>query len=73
MNLNDLSYSREQAMIRLNTPESRRILSQIVIAPLRWAELLKLEWGVSEACIFDLVDYLYGMRFTRWGDRVAKS
>jgi hypothetical protein len=70
MNLNNLHYSREQALLRLNTSDNRQILSRICQSPQRWGELLHLGWGVSEACIFDLVDYLYGMWFSRWGDRV---
>ena len=74
MNLDDLDFSRERAILRLSADlDKRKALSRIVTSPQKWKDLLTLDWGVSEACIFDLVDYLYGLRFARYGSIVVKK
>jgi hypothetical protein len=74
MNLRDLSYSREQAVTRLasNRVFRKRVASMLLAA--RWDELLLLpsEYGVSWDCIRDTLDFLYGMRFDRWGGGVCR-
>ncbi len=74
MQLNHLDYSRERAVMRLaDDPTVRQEASRAVQG--HWDDLLLMaeKYCVSESCVFDLVEYLYGMRFFRWGDRVAKK